>query len=92
LSKDGQQLLEGHDQESKSSSDPVAADVSRVVKEDLFAFGTAAKVIGVQGRANADPYLLVEGIRRFSVRRVTKERPFFEADVVLHEDAGMRAL
>src|SRR5438046_6598532 len=30
LSKDGQQLLDGHDQESKSSSDPVAVDVSRV--------------------------------------------------------------
>jgi len=90
LSKDGQQLLEGHDRENKSSPDLAIADVIHATKEDLFAFGTAAKVIGVQARANADPYLLVEGIRRFSVRRITKERPFFEADVVLHEDAGMQ--
>jgi ATP-dependent Lon protease len=87
LSKDGQQLINGHDGESRPP-DPVVVDVSRATKEDLFTFGTTAKVIGVQGRANADPYLLVEGVQRFSIRRITKERPFFEADVMLLEEAG----
>ncbi|KKA20819.1 Lon protease-like protein, partial [Rasamsonia emersonii CBS 393.64] len=63
-----------------------AIDAGQARKEDLFRFGTAAKLIGVQRRAYAEPCLFVEGVRRFTIGKVLKERPFFEAEVVLHDE------
>src|SRR5699024_7426166 len=33
-------------------------------------------------------FLLVQGVQRFTLKRVLKERPFFEAEVILHEEKG----
>ncbi|KAK2790433.1 hypothetical protein FQN53_009456 [Emmonsiellopsis sp. PD_33] len=86
LSKDGQQLLDSQDRESTRSTTPKPIDPAKASGKDLFGYGTMAKVIGVQGRPNAEPYLLVEGLRRFSVSKLTKETPFFEAEVVLQDE------
>ena len=32
----------------------------------------------------------MQGVQRFSIKRVLKERPFFEAEVVLHEKGKIR--
>ncbi|KAI5289557.1 hypothetical protein KEM54_003661, partial [Ascosphaera aggregata] len=92
LSLDGQQLLDDTaantsqsnlldlDREEEGSSPPL------IDKEELFRYGTVARVIGVQGRPNSEPYLLLEGSRRFAVRKVVRETPYFEAEVILHED------
>ncbi|PGH14115.1 ATP-dependent protease La [Helicocarpus griseus UAMH5409] len=87
LSKDGKQLLENGDATStRPSSSSRIVEPAKASKNDLFGYGTVAKVIGVQGRPNSEPYLLVEGLRRFSIRKVTKETPFLEADVTVHEE------
>lgn len=89
LSKDGQQLLESPEQETKSHLDTNETDPSQASKGDLFSYGTIAKVIGVQGRSKVEPCLLVEGVKRFSIHKMTKETPYFEAEVVPHEEPGM---
>lgn len=89
LSNDGQQLLDDGslDEERREIYETLEAGQAR--KEDLFRYGTLAKVVGIQRRAYAEPHLIVQGLQRFSVRKFVKERPFFEAEVVLHDDTGM---
>ncbi|KAL1967914.1 hypothetical protein VTN77DRAFT_2331 [Rasamsonia byssochlamydoides] len=86
LSKDGQQLLENGSSADSQDEEYEIIDAGQARKEDLFRFGTVAKLIGVQRRAYAEPCLLVEGVRRFTIVKVLKERPFFEAEVVLHDE------
>ena len=58
-------------------------------KDDIFGLGTAAKISGVEGRGTGEFALLVEGIARVRIHKVTQERPFFEADVSYEYDDGM---
>jgi ATP-dependent Lon protease len=86
LGPDGQRLIEdGSDTENEEHE---TVDAGQARKEDLFKYGTIAKLIGVQRRVYSEPYLLVEGIRRFSLVRVLRERPFLEAEVALHDEPG----
>lgn len=89
LSKDGQQLIEGEDGDNERDEERPEVNPEKASKEDLFGFGTLAKVTGVQGRGSPEPYLLVEGVQRFTIGKFTKEKPFFEAEVFLHDDIGM---
>lgn len=88
LSKDGQHLIDDGslDNEKKEEYDMVDAGQAR--KEDLFRYGTVGKVVGVQRRAYSEASLVVQGVQRFSIRRVTRERPFFEAEAILYDDKG----
>lgn len=86
LSADGQQLIESGSDSDNEDDDIVDAGQAR--KEDLFKYGTLAKIVGVQRRVYSEPYLLVEGARRLSVVKVLKERPFFEAEVMLHDEVS----
>ena len=88
LSKDGQQLLEDGNVEDEERSDSESIDAGQARKEDLFRYGTIGKVIGVQRHAFAEPFLIVQGIQRFKIKRIFRERPFFEADVALYEEKG----
>lgn len=88
LSRDGQQLLEGDESEDERKEDYDAIDAGQARKEDLYRFGTVGKVIGVQRRAYAEPFLLVQGSQRFTVKKILKDRPFFEAEVSLHEESS----
>lgn len=81
LSKDGQRLLDNGSKESR-----------RATKGDLFGYGAVAKVIGVQGRPNAEPYMLVEGAKRLFVRKITKDKPHFEAEVTVYDEPGISTL
>ncbi|KAL2006182.1 hypothetical protein VTN00DRAFT_9836 [Thermoascus crustaceus] len=85
LSKDGQHLLEDGT-ETSQRLEYEAVDPAQARREDLFTYGTVGKVIGVQRRAYAEPYLLVEGARRFTIGRITKERPFYEAEAILLDE------
>ncbi|RAO69936.1 uncharacterized protein BHQ10_005948 [Talaromyces amestolkiae] len=84
LSKDGLQLIENGTEPENQEEESVDAGQAR--KEDLFKYGALAKVVGVQRRVYSEPYLLVEGVKRLSVVKVLKERPFFEAEVLLHDE------
>lgn len=87
LSSDGQQLIEGQDRPRQEQDDDHWTPED-VTKEDLFAFGTVGKISGVHGRRLQEMTLVVEGLRRFRIDRVTKEKPFFEANVTYIERDG----
>lgn len=88
LSKDGQLLLTDGDKARARSIDEEPVNPAAAGVNDLFQYGTIAKVVGVQGRANAEPFLLVEGAKRFSVQKILKEKPFFEAEVLVYDEPG----
>ncbi|KIW64600.1 ATP-dependent protease La [Phialophora macrospora] len=86
LSPDGKELLDSSAKESSRDYDTAEVDPGKARKQDLYGYGTLAKIIGVQGNSNADPYLLVEGIQRFKIDKIRHERPHFEAEVTFYED------
>jgi len=87
LSPLGQKMIEPDEQSSKAKErlDVNPASASR---EDLFGYGVAAKITGVEGRGTGEFALLVEGISRVRVDNITQERPFFEAEVTYEYDDG----
>ncbi|KAJ5101753.1 hypothetical protein NUU61_003975 [Penicillium alfredii] len=87
LGHDGQQLLESGDLDEDRKTEYDAIDAGQARKEDLFHYGTVGKVIGVQRRAYAEPFLLVQGTQRFTVKKILRDRPFFEAEVYLHDES-----
>ena len=86
LSPDGKELLDSAAKESSRDLESADIDPGKARKKDLYGYGTLAKIIGVQGNSNADPYLLVEGIQRFKLDKIRHERPHFEAEVTFYED------
>ena len=89
LSRDGQQLLRRD--ENGQEQERFDINPSKATKADLFSYGTLAKIVGVQGSANADTYILVEGVQRFRVNKITQERPYFEGEVCFYDDEGIRS-
>lgn len=89
LSNDGQRLLGDANKERSRSIDDDPVDPATAREEDLFGYGTVAKVIGVQGKAQGEPYLLVEGAKRFSINKIVRQKPFLEAEVNLYDETGM---
>ena len=85
LSPDGKRLIENDDKEKKGAT--IETDPSQARKPDLYQYGTMARVTGVQGRRPEELTLVVEGISRFKWEKIIRERPYFEARVVLQEDA-----
>ena len=86
LSPDGKRLIQDAEAKDKNTA-AVQSDPSQARKPDLYRYGTLARVTGVQGRTPGELTLIVEGISRFKVEKITRERPYFEARVALHEDA-----
>ncbi|KAJ5893550.1 hypothetical protein N7495_005241 [Penicillium taxi] len=86
LSADGQRLLEEADTDHDRKAEYDSIDAGQARKDDLFQFGTVAKVIGVQRRSYSEAYLLVQGSQRFTVRKVLRDRPYFEAEVYVHDE------
>lgn len=86
LTPTGQKMIT-QDDESKPKERP-DINPSSATKDDLFGFGVAAKISGVEGRGTGEFALLVEGITRVRIAKVTQERPFFEADMTYEYDQG----
>ncbi|KAF1821817.1 ATP-dependent protease La [Dissoconium aciculare CBS 342.82] len=89
LSADGKRLIEdtdakGKEKEKKRATSQV--DPASARKSDLFQYGTLARVTGVQGRRAGELVLVVEGVRRFKIDKVFRERPYFEAKVTVFEE------
>jgi ATP-dependent Lon protease len=57
-------------------------------RDDLFGYGVAAKISGVEGRGTGEFALIVEGVARLRIDKITQERPFFEAKVTYEYDEG----
>ncbi|KAI9827146.1 MAG: hypothetical protein M1832_005282 [Thelocarpon impressellum] len=93
LDQDGHELLLDIDPEAepRQENERPIPDPARSAKQDLFNFGTVAKIYGVEGKGtgNGEVTLLVEGVDRFRVDRITKERPYFEAQVTYHNEQAI---
>ena len=95
LNSSGQSLIEGS-AVGAATADPDSApsiDPSNAGKEDLFGFGTAAKIYGLEGKdgGKGDLALLVEGVSRFRIDRITQEQPYPEAEVTYHTEETIAA-
>ncbi|KAJ2978370.1 hypothetical protein NQ176_g3856 [Zarea fungicola] len=55
-------------------------------KDDLYNFGVAAKIIGIDGRGAGEFALRVEGTSRIRIDNVIRERPYFEGQVTYFND------
>ncbi|CZS89001.1 related to endopeptidase La 2 [Rhynchosporium agropyri] len=98
LSSHGRKMIASDD---RSTSPKQRPDINpgNATKDDLFGYGVAAKISGVEGRGTGEFALLVEGIARVRIDRITQERPFCEAgvtyeydDMISAEDVAMQAL
>lgn len=88
LTKDGQHVIDNGAVNEDAKEEFESIDAGQARKEDLYCYGTLGKVIGVQRRAYSEPHLLVQGVQRLTVKRVLKERPFFEAECIFHDEKG----
>lgn len=87
LTPTGQKTISQNEQspEPKESKD---VNPSNASKKDLFGYGVAAKISGVEGRGTGEFALLVEGVARVKIDKFTQETPFFEAEVTYKHDDG----
>ena len=88
LGDDGQQLLDDRDVESGRLQASFDVNPGKASKDDLFNYGTMARISGVTGRRPGELALVVEGVKRFRINSITQERPFLEADVTYHNEDG----
>jgi ATP-dependent Lon protease len=88
LSPDGKKLIENGVKDPKARKGEQKLDAIDAKREDLFRYGCLAKVSGVYGQREGVVSLIVEGLSRFEVRKVGRERPFFEGDAIVIEDEG----
>ncbi|KAI8222221.1 Lon protease 2, peroxisomal [Colletotrichum sp. SAR 10_96] len=80
----GQLLIQDADQVDEALIKEVDPGTAR--KADLFNYGVAARITGIEGRGTAEFALRVEGVARVRVEKVTQERPHFEAKVKYFHD------
>ncbi|KAI0435323.1 ATP-dependent protease La [Xylaria sp. FL1042] len=90
LEKDRGQLLREKDPEQYN--DLLEPDNRNLKKDRLYGYGVTAKITGIQGQNGAEFILLVQGISRVSVDKVTQDQPFFEAKVNSHADSVGREI
>lgn len=55
-------------------------------KSDLYNFGVAAKIVGIDGRGQGEFALRVEGVARVRLDTISRERPFFEGTFTYFQD------
>jgi ATP-dependent Lon protease len=91
LTQNGQRMI-SQDERSPRPKERLDVKPSSATKEDLFGFGVAAKISGVEGRGTGEFALIVEGVARIRIERLTQERPFFEADVTYEYDEGKHTI
>lgn len=86
LNGEGQKLIDDRAAQDVADGEGKEVDMGDLKKDDLFSFGTMAKVTGVQGRRSQELAIVVEGMGRFCMEKIEKERPYFEAAVLPYDD------
>ncbi len=87
LTTNGQKMIP-QDERSRKLKDRLDTNPGNATKEELFGYGVAAKISGVEGRGTGEFALIVEGVARIRIEKLTQERPFFEAEVTYEYDEG----
>ena len=84
LGPKGQLLI----QDGERAASPGRGDVdpAKASKADLFAWGVAAKITGVEGRGTGEFTLLVEGVARIRLEKVYHDKPYLEGRVASYQD------
>ena len=85
LSADGKKLIEDADKSSKQILEP---DVTHATKDDLFQYGCIARISGIRGGRQGDVALVVDGLSRCKITKITSESPYLEGKLVEYKDAG----
>ncbi|KAK7218586.1 hypothetical protein V2G26_006589 [Clonostachys chloroleuca] len=80
----GQLLINNGEEVDSSQSDDINPGSAKTA--DLYNFGVAAKIIGVDGRGSGEFALRVEGTARIRLDGIYQERPFFEGNVTYFTD------
>lgn len=86
LGPSGQNLIQNGELTNKEDNNKPEVDPAKASKNDLFTWGVAAKITGVEGRGTGEFTLLVEGIARVRVDKVYHDKAYLEAKVVYHPD------
>lgn len=87
LTKTGQNTIEGvKERDSKASKEQIDINPATATKDDLFGYGVAAQIKGVEGKGSGEFALLVEGVCRVSVDKVISEKTYLEAEITPHFD------
>ncbi|KAL6896454.1 ATP-dependent protease La [Trichoderma evansii] len=81
---DGQLLITNGEDPESARVDTINPGTAK--KDDLFGFGVAAKIVGIDGRGSGEFALRVEGTSRIRLDSIVRERPFFEAKATYYED------
>ncbi|KAI1007447.1 Lon protease 2, peroxisomal [Podosphaera aphanis] len=87
LSRYGQKMISQDPEGTLKLKDKVDINPANATEEDLFGYGVAAKISGVEGRGTGEFALLVEGTARVKLEKLTSHRPFFEAKVIYEYDS-----
>ncbi|PMD36166.1 ATP-dependent protease-like protein la [Hyaloscypha variabilis F] len=88
LTKNGQKMI-SQNERSPPPKERLDIKPGSATKEDLFGYGVAAKISGVEGRGTGEFALIVEGVARLRIDKITQERPFFEAEVTYEYDEAI---
>lgn len=90
LTKTGQKTIEDLKKEIEGEALKERLDINpaSATKDDLFRYGVAARIRGVEGKGSGEFALLVEGVCRVSIDKIVSERPFFEAEITYIYDDG----
>lgn len=80
----GQLLLTSGEEVDNNDSDDVNPGSAKT--SDLYNFGVAAKIVGIDGRGSGEFALRVEGTARIRLDGIYQERPFFEGNVTYFHD------
>lgn len=84
ISPNGQSLIS--DGKEADAAQVEEINPGTVNKSDLFGYGVAAKIIGIDGRGSGEFALRVEGTARIRIDSISRERPFFEGQVTYFHD------
>ncbi|KAK4161271.1 peroxisomal Lon protease 2 [Cladorrhinum sp. PSN259] len=88
LGPNGQLLIQNGEQNDVDNTKPdsTEVDLAKASKKDLFSWGVAAKITGVEGRGTGEFTLLVEGLARVRVEKIYTDKAYLEAKVLYCPD------
>ena len=89
LGPKGQLLIQ--DGERAVSPDRGEFDPAKASKADLFGWGVAAKITGIEGRGTGEFKILVEGVTRIRLEKLYHEKNYLEAKVAYYQDEPSRS-
>ena len=90
LGPNGQLLIE---EGAETPAGPAREDVdpAKASESDLFGWGVAAKITGVEGRGTGEFTLLVEGVTRVRVEKISHDKAYLQGRVVYYQEEASRA-